>query len=259
LMFSDEKYDNLVDEHKTLSDLIKEYIKGNPGLDFTKYRTTAEFKGGYSVDFIVPGEDLLDTMIHMWNTFGSPAQILEGLFREVIPQTYDYIIIDTAAFLDPRYTMATIRISNSLVIPLRASIVDIKRTARMIDKIRIELKNRFDGSTKAAEEFMRKNTHLVFNMVPTGNTYERRFVYFICRTSEKPDSHGTTTRLINAFEPLNGHVNVVNAYFDNTSHLNRFPTELDMKKLEESLKAVDRLFVCVVNSGCDYSWTVASE
>nr|MDO8045395.1 hypothetical protein [Candidatus Baldrarchaeota archaeon] len=53
--------------------------------------------------FLLPGDDLIDVVDRFWKT-GAAGPRFRKMFKSMVPfSRYDYVIIDTAPFFDPRY------------------------------------------------------------------------------------------------------------------------------------------------------------
>lgn len=174
-LLSEEQYERCVDEGKTLSDFLRERIVSGRNVDLRDYTSRAEIYG-YSVSIVPAGEFLLDMMDQLWRG-GAPGPRLMRLIYGSIPRdSFDVLIVDTAPFFDPRYTSAAIYLANLCFIPLKPSVLDFRRTLRMLRRIRDDLEN-------AGTE-----VRLIFNFVPTGRlVYERVFVDGVVRGASLED------------------------------------------------------------------------
>lgn len=142
-MFGDLAYQELLNRHKTLIDMVK----------------NSEGKGSLNIDdYVVYGKQVrsLDSDIQLYPGFNDVAVLPPGEgFDEFFAQhlymdigkiiwrvlngsninKFDAIIIDTAPFFDERYTLIALHNVERAVVVLRPTLTDIKRTNAMISKV----------------------------------------------------------------------------------------------------------------------------
>ncbi|MEM0010050.1 MAG: AAA family ATPase, partial [Thermofilum sp.] len=91
--------------------------------------------GGVELNILPPGEDLEQIVEELWNTGRPGPEFRELLEKSGAYNLYDFIIIDSAPFFDVRYTVLSIYAATRYVVVLRPSIVDSRRTARMLRRL----------------------------------------------------------------------------------------------------------------------------
>ena len=227
LVLKDDVFDRYVNDGRTFSDMIKRYEDG-VNVEFYRFKIDVEV-GDTFIDFLLPGDDLIDVVDRFWKT-GAAGPRFRKMFKSMVPfSRYDYVIIDTAPFFDPRYITLSIYVSRFFVVPLRPSIVDVKRTIRMLNKIRGELEISLEGKGISADSFLRKNVFGVFNLVPSNpRQAECQFVEsFLQRRS--PSSGGATRirveRLLRQAQRLADIIRFIRSHVKASATLERFPTE----------------------------------
>lgn len=233
LLLEDEEFDDYIENGKTFSTLIKRYLEKSK-IEFDRTKITTNIGDKY-IDLLIPGEDFIDYIGKIWET-PSAGLRFRKMFNYIIPQhRYDYIIVDTAPFFDPRYTSLAIYFADTFIVPLRPSLIDLKRTHRMIDKIRDELEIIIETyhQEKDVETYMLENIHGVFNLVPTQpKTAERKFVEIFLNLDPQHSMQdiGTNTRqrvskLLLIANRLAEKINFLQCYIKTSAQLERFPIE----------------------------------
>ncbi len=232
LLLSDEEYTKYVDEGRTLSRLMKRYLSRSE-VDFDRGVVTTRIGDKY-IDVLIPGDDFIDYVEKIWQT-ASAGPRFRKMFNYIIPKNrYDYIIIDNAPFFDPRYTSLVLYISDIFFVPLRPSLVDLKRTLTMIEKIRDELEVVLEIYFPKLDvrKFMEENIYAVFNLVPPGpKTAEHKFVKNCLNIDHSLVDVGADTRrrvenLLILSNKLKTYISFLNSYLKSLAPIERFPTEV---------------------------------
>jgi len=158
-VLSDEEYDKLVESRKTLSDMLRALDEGR-NVSVDDYRVP-KVVGRVAFDLLVPGEELSYHMDNLWRT-GRPGDVFKGALRRAgVYDRYDFVIFDSAPFFDQRYTVVNLYASERYVVVLRPSLIDLKRTIRMLSFLA-----RIHGEALAGSSQAFFNRFLgVFNMV----------------------------------------------------------------------------------------------
>jgi chromosome partitioning protein len=82
----------------------------------------------------VPGEELEEIIEKLWHP-GGGGEFLDLLENSGVYTYYDYVIFDSAPFFDMRYTVLSIYAASKYVVLLRPSLIDARRTSRMISRL----------------------------------------------------------------------------------------------------------------------------
>jgi cellulose biosynthesis protein BcsQ len=211
-----------VEARKTLSDALEQHFqKANvePSSVIVQAKVGDAFFG-----FVLPGEKLISVINELWRS-SSAGQRFKKALESFIPfADYDYIVIDNAPFFDPRYTALSLHISDCIFIPLRPSLIDLKRTLRMISWLEDEMETVENG------EKLRENLYAVFNHVPTNlKQVEKRFVENFLQSKEgekfsRPDCIRQYDALLTHARQLKSKgVKFMNSYVEVSSDIERFP------------------------------------
>ncbi|MGC9153583.1 MAG: AAA family ATPase [Vulcanisaeta sp.] len=142
-MFGDLAYYRLLNERKTLIDMIKDsenknsvnirdyiiYGKQVRGYD-SDVQLHSEF---YNVAVLPPGEGFDEFFAkHLYRDVG--RIVWKVLYKSGIDM-FDVVIVDTAPFFDERYTLIALHNMDRAIIVLRPTLTDINRTNAMINKV----------------------------------------------------------------------------------------------------------------------------
>jgi len=131
-VFDDEELEAHLRNNVSFSAMIKHSNEGR-NIDFDDYKISAKLSDIY-VDFVIPGDDLVDIIERFWKG-GSAGPTFAEKLREIIPlNRYDYVIVDTAPFFDPRYTTLSVYLSDYQIIPVTPSVVDMRRNIMMLKR-----------------------------------------------------------------------------------------------------------------------------
>jgi len=138
-VFGDEEYDKICGARKTLYHMDLDFGVKNVRID-----DYVNFPGRYAeaianVAVLPPGEDDrgdLASRIENWFEFARRERLVDLLESSGALSQYSHIIIDTAPFFDVRYTVVAVSTSERVVVPLRPTVTDIKRTERMLNTLR---------------------------------------------------------------------------------------------------------------------------
>jgi len=222
-VFDDEELESYIDTNRSFSAMIRHFNEGR-NIDYDKYKITAKISDTY-IDFIIPGDDLVDVIEDFWKK-GSAGPTFSEKLREIIPfSRYDYIIIDTAPFFDPRYTTLSVYLSDYQVIPVTPSIVDIRRNIMMLNKIKDDVKMaiKFKGLNLDLRKFMKERYLVILNKIPT-RPNQAEFIFF---------KHYIYSESINNLSNITRRrVDKLKEYMDKLSQITKI--------LKAGVKAVDR-------------------
>jgi len=133
-LMDEDEYDNSLTKGSTLVNLYRDYNKGLMTRKISDYVTPVKHEG-VELNILPPGEDLEQIVEELWNTGRPGPEFRELLEKSGAYNFYDFIIIDSAPFFDVRYTVLSIYAATRYVIVLRPSIVDSRRTTRMLRRL----------------------------------------------------------------------------------------------------------------------------
>ena len=155
-VLNEDEYDERVRKRSTLSDALEQYLVQRAIVEPSSVIAAARV-GDAFVDFVVPGERLIRVVDELWKSSSAGLRFKRALESFIPFEKYDYIFVDNAPFFDPRYTALSLHISDCLFIPLRPSLIDLKRTSRMVFWLDEEV------ATTEGGERLRENIYAVFN------------------------------------------------------------------------------------------------
>jgi len=232
-VFSEEKYDKHVEEKKTLSNALELRFQ-NVTVDPSSVIVQAEV-GSTIFDFVLPGERLINVVDELWKSSLPGLRFKKALDAFIPFSKYDYIIVDSAPFFDPRYTELSLHISDCIFIPLRPSLIDLKRTLRMVSLLKDEVE-----ATEKGEK-LRENMYAVFNHVPDKpSQVERRFVESFLKGEKgknfkSSDLQRRYDALLTYAERLKSEgVKFMSSYVETSSDVERFPAPAVSKLPEKA-------------------------
>lgn len=144
---------------RTLMEMYDEYRKGNNIniMDYTvsilhikeywnlKINVLDEF---LRIKILPPGEEL-DRLVYDLSSSLDSSLLLKMLQSAGLESNFNYVIIDTAPFFDKRYTFMAIHVADAFVVPLKPTVVDLRRNIRMMKEVR-----RILGDTKNKAYFV---------------------------------------------------------------------------------------------------------
>jgi chromosome partitioning protein len=133
-LMDEDKYDDSLTKGSTMVNLFRDYSKGLITRKISDYVTPVKHEG-VELNILPPGEDLEQIVEELWNTGRPGPEFREVLEKSGAYNLYDFIIIDSAPFFDVRYTVLSIYAATRYVVVLRPSIVDSRRTARMLRRL----------------------------------------------------------------------------------------------------------------------------
>ena len=251
-------------EWKSLATMMEKRGK-NQSVKFEDYKKSPRIHRE-RIDFLAPGDTgpVVEMVNDFWRSASAGAEFLEAI-KEVIPiGDYDSIIFDTIPFFDPRYTQLVLYPSDYIVIPLRANLVDLKRTDRMLLRLREELRHKikFSNLDITVGTFMKKRIFYGFNLVPSRESvretqfvryflakkYEKKTLNKLYRDSESEDFRakkfdemkGKTQERAQALEhhseKLDNQITLIPGYIGDYITIDRFPSE----RSEINKEALDR-------------------
>ena len=153
LLLDETIFENEIEKGHSLADLIDDYMD-NKSIDIRDYIIEEPvYIYNYPFELLLPGEKLMDLMDRLWNSVEPGNIFKEILEKSGINTYYDYVVIDTIPFFIPKYTALSIYVSSTVFIPLRPSLVDLKRTLIMVKNRILKLNT--------------ERTYCIFNQVPT--------------------------------------------------------------------------------------------
>lgn len=240
-VFDDEELEAHLRNNVSFSAMIKHSNEGR-NIDFDDYKISAKLSDIY-VDFVIPGDDLVDIIERFWKG-GSAGPTFAEKLREIIPlNRYDYVIVDTAPFFDPRYTTLSVYLSDYQIIPVTPSVVDMRRNIMMLKKIRNDVKMaiRFKGISSDLENFMKERYIVILNKIPVRSNQAEHLFYKHYIFSEKlPPNIGALTKrriekLVEYMNKLSTSTKILRAgikLIDRT--IGRFPKEASGRDAVES-------------------------
>ncbi len=122
----------------------------------------------------------------------------------------------------PRFTRLSFEISDYIVIPLRPSLIDLRRTLRMLRTIEDHVNILVEQRLKP-RGFLKNNVFAVFNLVPAWS--ERSFIEYILHNKEV---QGSTTirvakRMQHDAEKLISMISFLKKYIKSKTCFERFP------------------------------------
>lgn len=138
-VLGDEGYDEACRNRKTLYHMDLDFGIKNINIKDYVNQPGRSAKALSNVSILPPGEDDrgdLASRIEDWFRYGRRERLKDLLNGSGASSQYDYVIIDTAPFFDARYTVAALSASNWVVVPLRPTVTDIRRSIRMVNTLR---------------------------------------------------------------------------------------------------------------------------
>jgi cellulose biosynthesis protein BcsQ len=223
IVFNEDEYDELVKNRKTLSDALEQNLVQKALVEPSSVIATARV-GDALLDFIVPGERLIRVVDELWKSSSAGLRFKRALESFIPFGKYDFVIVDNAPFFDPRYTALSLHISDCAFIPLRPSLIDLKRTVKMLSWLEDEVAAMERGLK------LRENMLAVFNQVPyLPIQVERRFVESFLKGEEGVGVSSSillkryNTLLAYAKQLRNLGVKFLSAYVEVASEVERFP------------------------------------
>ena len=229
-VFEDDELERKIIERKTFSYLIKHINEGR-NVDLSNYVVQAKISDAY-INFLIPGDELVDVVEDFWKG-GSAGPNFSEQLRSMVPKgRYNYVIIDTAPFFDPRYTTLSIYVSDYQVIPVTPNIVDMRRNIMMIEKIKNDIKMsiKFKGLETDPIAYMRNRYIAVLNKLPT-RTNQAEYIFYETFIHGKQIKTGTNTekrvkKLLEYGEKLKNYVKFLkDGIKTSEAFLGRFPKE----------------------------------
>ena len=161
-LMTEEEYEDKLNRGFTLVNLYDDYSKGMPWRKISDYVTSVKHEG-VSLNVLIPGEELGRVVEELWRTGRPGKKFQEMLYKSGAYTLYDFIIFDTAPFFDIRYTVLSIYAAEKHVVVLRPSVVDCRRTARMLKNL-MEYASDFDRETS---EYVKRFLGVI-NLARTG-------------------------------------------------------------------------------------------
>jgi len=232
-VFNEDEYDEIVKSRKTLSDALEQHLIQKAIVEPSSVTVTAKV-GDAFLDFVVPGERLIRVVDELWKSSSAGLRFKRALESFIPFGKYDYVLVDNAPFFDPRYTALSLHISDCVFIPLRPSLIDLKRTARMLFWLEEEV------ATTEKGEKLGESMFAVFNQVPyLPIQVEKRFVESFLKGEEGVGvsssvlSKRYSTLLAYARQLRSLGVKFLSAYVEIASEVERFPS---INKLPEKAK-----------------------
>ncbi|MDT7902879.1 MAG: ParA family protein [Caldivirga sp.] len=162
-VFGDIGYQALLEQGKTLMNLIRQFNKGAK-VNLTDYATLMGYARGYGIDVmaefnevkvLAPGEEFEEFFAE--RQYMDVGNIIWNILDKAGVNQFNVVIVDTAPFFDRRYTLIAVRRASKAVVVVRPIVTDIMRTERMIKK----LMNFFQEEDRQLPKFI-----IVFNFDP---------------------------------------------------------------------------------------------
>ena len=223
IVFSEDEYDEYVKSQKTLSDALEQHLIQKAIVEPSSVIVPAKV-GDALFDFVIPGERLIRVVDELWKSSAAGLRFKRALESFIPFAKYDYVLVDNAPFFDPRYTALSLHISDCVFIPLRPSLIDLKRTARMLFWLEDEV------ATTEKGEKLGESVYAVFNQVPyLRDQVEKRFVESFLKGEESGgvSSSGLQKRYSDlqtyAKQLRNMGVKFMSAYVEMAADVERFP------------------------------------
>ncbi len=143
-MFGDLAYQRLLNERRSLMDLIRDYdSKAEVSIkDYVVYGKQARsydsdinlYPEFNEVAVLPPGEGFDEFFAENQNV--DVGRIVWNILRSSnVDAMFDVVIVDTAPFFDKRYTLIALRNAERAIVVLRPTLTDTNRTSSMITKI----------------------------------------------------------------------------------------------------------------------------
>lgn len=133
-LMDEEEYEKRLSDGQTLVNLYRDYQRGVLSRKISDYAKPAKHEGK-ELHVLVPGEELELVADELWRTGRPGPKFLEIMRNSGAYTLYDCVIFDSAPFFDTRYTVLSIYASERYVVVLRPSLVDTRRTLRMLKRL----------------------------------------------------------------------------------------------------------------------------
>jgi chromosome partitioning protein len=132
-LMDETKCNERVEKGWTLVNLYEDYQQGLISRRIDYYATPVEHER-VELNVLAPGEELEKIVEKFWHQ-GGGGEFLDLLENSGVYTYYAYVIFDSAPFFDMRYTVLSIYAASKYVVLLRPSLVDARRTSRMISRL----------------------------------------------------------------------------------------------------------------------------
>jgi len=133
-LMDEEEYERRLSEGLTLVNLYRDYQKGLMSRKVSDYARPVKHEGR-ELQVLVPGEELELVADELWRTGRPGPKFLELMRNSGAYTLFDSVIFDSAPFFDTRYTVLSIYAAERYVVVLRPSLVDSRRTLRMLKRL----------------------------------------------------------------------------------------------------------------------------
>jgi len=133
-LMDEEEYEKRLSDGQTLVNLYRDYQRGMLSRKISDYAKPVKHEGK-ELYVLVPGEELELVADELWRTGRPGPKFLEIMRNSGAYALYDCVIFDSAPFFDTRYTVLSVYASERYVVVLRPSLVDSRRTLRMLRRL----------------------------------------------------------------------------------------------------------------------------
>jgi chromosome partitioning protein len=133
-LMDEEEYERRLSEGLTLVDLYRDHQRGLMSRKVSDYARPVKHEGR-ELQVLVPGEELELVADELWRTGRPGPKFLELMRNSGAYTLFDSVIFDSAPFFDTRYTVLSIYAAERYVVVLRPSLVDSRRTLRMLKRL----------------------------------------------------------------------------------------------------------------------------
>jgi chromosome partitioning protein len=133
-LMDEEEYERRLSEGLTLVNLYRDYQRGLMSRKVSDYARPVKHEGR-ELQVLVPGEELELVADELWRTGRPGPKFLELMRNSGAYTLFDSVIFDSAPFFDTRYTVLSIYAAERYVVVLRPSLVDSRRTLRMLKRL----------------------------------------------------------------------------------------------------------------------------
>ncbi|MEM2597797.1 MAG: ParA family protein [Thermofilum sp.] len=233
-LMREEEYQQSVDEKRSLVELYESFFtRGVASANIEDFVTKVKHGGEYWLNILVPGEELDRMVDELWRP-GNPGPSFRRLMeRSGVYARYDYVIFDSAPFFDARYTVLSLYAASRYVVVLRPSLVDFRRTTRMLGRLMKHYLNDFGLSTG---EFLGRFMG-VFNLVRRSREADALLAKgFRGVASARSKQDERTSDLRSYVDTLENLINVSKSLIPLSAEISR----LELKELEkESRKSLE--------------------
>ncbi|MFN3804841.1 MAG: ParA family protein [Pyrobaculum sp.] len=132
-LLGDIEVARLEDGKKTVGDILQSLIKGEH-VDLRNFIISI-YIDGREVELIPGGDEIADVMVKIWGgSYLEPAKRIRK-FVENFRKGWDFIVLDTVPFYEPRYTLASLAAADKVIIVTQPYGAEPYRLRRMYEKL----------------------------------------------------------------------------------------------------------------------------